>query len=127
MLRLKVELVNVIVWLRSAPYLTETVRSWAGLPDSDTDKAYDEAVSAARSALDDPEFMKRRKSVASTDNSFLMFSEEKMLALAAEEKSATVPVVPFRLPGGETAALHFFEGFLVSTTIDDKDSNPKCS
>ena len=41
-----------------------------------------------------------------------MFSEEKMLALAANEASATVPSVPFRLPGGEAAALDFFEGFL---------------
>lgn len=94
------------------PYSTETVRSWAGLSDGDADKAYDDAVAAARAALDDPEFMKRRKAVASTDNSFVMFSEEKMLALAAEEESTTVPVVPFRLPGGETAALDFFDGFL---------------
>ena len=56
--------------------------------------------------------MKRRKRVSRVDNSFVMFSEEKMLALAAEEASATVPSVPFRLPGGEAAALDFFEGFL---------------
>jgi hypothetical protein len=41
-----------------------------------------------------------------------MFSGEKMLALAAEEASVAIPVVPFRLPGGESAALDFFGGFL---------------
>jgi hypothetical protein len=36
---------------------------------------------AAFAALNDPELVKRRKGVASVDNAFLMFSEEKMLAM----------------------------------------------
>jgi len=90
----------------------DTVRSWAGLADNDTDAAYDDAVAAAYVALNDPALTRRRKGVSSVDNAFLMFSGEKMLALAAEEASVAIPVVPFRLPGGESAALDFFGGFL---------------
>ena len=63
-------------------------------------------------ALNDPEFTRRRKRVSATDTAFVMLREEKMLALAAEERSATIPAVPFRLPGGETAALEFLDAYL---------------
>ena len=99
-------------WTRGELPPLETVRGWATLPDNETDKAYDDAVAAAYTALNDPELVKRRKGVASVDNAFVMFSEEKMLALAAEEASVAIPPVPFRLPGGETAAIEFFDAFL---------------
>jgi len=90
----------------------ETARAWAKMPDSAEAAEYDAAVAAAKRALSDPEFTKRRKMTASTDNAFLMFSEEKMLALAAEESAAAIPSVPFRMPGGEPEVRDFYDGFL---------------
>ena len=90
----------------------DDARAMAGLPDGEFDAAYDAAMEAAVAALNDPEFNRRRKAVSATDNAFVMLREEKMLALAAEERSATIPAVPFRLPGGETAALDFLDGYL---------------
>ena len=78
----------------------DDVRAMAGLPDGEFDAAYDAAMEAAVAALNDPEFTRRRKRVSATDTAFVMLlGEEKMLALAAEERSATIPAVPFRLPG----------------------------
>ena len=79
---------------------------------SSCSRRYDEAVAAARAALDDPELAKRRKGRARTDNAFVMFSEERMLALAAEEAAVSIPPVPFRMPGGEAETLANFAGFL---------------
>ena len=90
----------------------DDVRAMAGLPDGEFDAAYDAAMEAAVAALNDPEFTRRRKRVSATDTAFVMLREEKMLALAAEERSATIPAVPFRLPGGETAALEFLDAYL---------------
>ena len=67
-------------------------------------------MAAAYQAINDPELVKRRKGRSRTDNAFVMFSEERMLALAAEEAAVAIPPVPFRMPGGETETLANFSG-----------------
>ena len=91
----------------------ETVRSLAGLPDSDFDLRRDAAVAKLAEALADPAFARSRKGGgARTDDAFVMLSESRMLARAAEEADRALPSVPFRVPGGEDAAVRCFEGFL---------------
>lgn len=92
--------------------LVDSTRAWAKLPDKEEDEKYDSAVAAAYEAINDPELVKRRKGRSRTDNAFVMFSEERMLALAAEEAAVAIPPVPFRMPGGETETLANFSGFL---------------
>lgn len=90
--------------------LVDSTRAWAKLPDKEEDEKYDFAVAAAYEAINDPELVKRRKGRSRTDNAFVMFSEERMLALAAEEAAVAIPPVPFRMPGGETETLANFSG-----------------
>ena len=101
----------------------ETVRSLAGLPDSDFDLRRDAAVAKLAEALADPAFARSRKGGgARTDDAFVMLSESRMLARAAEEADRALPSVPFRVPGGEDAAVRCFEGFLdFYTATNDRE------
>lgn len=99
----------------------KTVLSWSKTLDEPDDIAHDAAVALATAAMNDPSIQKARKSTGS-ENSFVLVSEVATQKRAAEEAGKVTPVVPFRLPGGETSAVRFFNGFLdFYTATNDKE------
>ena len=94
----------------ATPSLASVV-AMARAPDDPDDARHDAAEAALEAFLADASTRKRRNATG-TENAFVLFSEEKAVARAREEAARAPPAVPFRLPGGEAAALRFLDGFL---------------
>ena len=94
----------------ATPSLASVV-AMARAPD-DPDDARHDAAEAALEAFRADASLRKKRNATGTENAFVLFSEEKIGARAREEAARAEPTVPFRLPGGETAALLFLDGFL---------------
>ena len=95
---------------RDVPPLASVV-AMARAPDDPFDVAHDAAEAAFEAIVSDASWKKKKVSTGS-ENAFVLFSEDAVAARAAEEAARATPTVPFRLPGGETSALRFLDGFL---------------
>ena len=85
----------------------------ARAPDDPFDVAHDAAEAAFEAIVSDASWRKKKVSTGSrSENAFVLFSEDALAARAAEEAARATPTVPFHLPGGETSALRFLDGFL---------------
>ena len=88
-----------------------SVVAMARAPDDPDDVRHDAAEALAESVVTDASYRKKRAATGS-ENAFVLFSESATKTRASEEAARAAPPVPFRLPGGETAALRFLDGFL---------------
>ena len=88
-----------------------SVVAMARAPDNVDDVRHDAAEALAESVVTDASYRKKRAATGS-ENAFVLFSESATKTRASEEAARAAPPVPFRLPGGETAALRFLDGFL---------------
>ena len=88
-----------------------SVVAMARAPDNVDDVRHDAAEALAESVVNDASYRKKRAATGS-ENAFVLFSESATKTRASEEAARAAPPVPFRLPGGETAALRFLDGFL---------------
>ena len=88
-----------------------SVVAMARAPDDPDDVRHDAAEALAESVVNDASYRKKRAATGS-ENAFVLFSESATKTRASEEAARAAPPVPFRLPGGETAALRFLDGFL---------------
>ena len=96
--------------VREMPSLASVV-AMARAPDDPDDVRHDAAEALAESVVTDASYRKKRAATGS-ENAFVLFSESATKTRALEEAARAAPPVPFRLPGGETAALRFLDGFL---------------
>ena len=74
--------------------------------------AHDAAEAAFEAIVSDASYRKKKKSTGSENAFVLLKGEDAVKARALEEAARATPSVPFRLPGGEHAALRFLDGFL---------------
>jgi hypothetical protein len=89
-----------------------SVVAMARVSDDPFDVAHDAAEAAFEAIVSDASYRKKKKSTGS-ENAFVLFKgEDAVKARALEEAARATPSVPFRLPGGEHAALRFLDGFL---------------
>lgn len=88
-----------------------SVVAMARAPDDPDDVRHDAAEALAESVVNDASYRKKRAATGS-ENAFVLFSESATKTRASEEAARAAPPVPFRLPGGEAAALRFLDGFL---------------
>lgn len=88
-----------------------SVVAMARAPDDPDDVRHDAAEALAESVVNDASYRKKRAATG-TENAFVLFSESATKTRASEEAARAAPPVPFRLPGGEAAALRFLDGFL---------------
>ena len=98
-----------------------SVVAMARAPDDPDDVRHDAAEAVAESLMTDASYRKKRAATGS-ENAFVLFSESATKTRATEEAARAAPPVPFRLPGGEAAALRFLDGFLdFYTATNDAD------
>jgi len=98
-----------------------SVVAMARAPDDPDDVRHDAAEAVAESLMTDASYRKKRAATGS-ENAFVLFSESATKTRALEEAARAAPPVPFRLPGGEAAALRFLDGFLdFYTATNDAD------
>jgi len=88
-----------------------SVVAMARAPDDPDDVRHDAAEAVAEAVVTDASYRKKRAATG-TENAFVLFSESATKTRALEEAARAAPPVPFRLPGGEAAALRFLDGFL---------------
>jgi hypothetical protein len=88
-----------------------SVVAMARAPDDPDDVRHDAAEALAESVVTDASYRKKRAATG-TENAFVLVSESATKTRALEEAARAAPPVPFRLPGGEAAALRFLDGFL---------------
>ena len=98
------------LFVREMPSLASVV-AMARAPDDPDDVRHDAAEALAESVVTDASYRKKRAATGS-ENAFVLFSESATKTRALEEAARAAPPVPFRLPGGETAALRLLDGFL---------------
>ena len=89
-----------------------SVVAMARVSDDPFDVAHDAAEAAFEAIVSDASYRKKKKSTGSENAFVLLKGEDAVKARAAEEAARATPSVPFRLPGGEHAALRFLDGFL---------------
>jgi hypothetical protein len=89
-----------------------SVVAMARVSDDPFDVAHDAAEAAFEAIVSDASYRKNKKSTGSENAFVLLKGEDAVKARALEEAARATPSVPFRLPGGEHAALRFLDGFL---------------
>jgi hypothetical protein len=89
-----------------------SVIAMARVSDDPFDVAHDAAEAAFEAIVSDASYRKKKKSTGSENAFVLLKGEDAVKARALEEAARATPSVPFRLPGGEHAALRFLDGFL---------------
>jgi hypothetical protein len=89
-----------------------SVVAMARVSDDPFDVAHDAAEAAFEAIVSDASYRKKKKSTGSENAFVLLKGEDAVKARALEEAARATPSVPFRLPGGEHAALRFLDGFL---------------
>ena len=89
-----------------------SVVAMARVSDDPFDVAHDAAEAAFEAIVSDASYRKKKKSTGSENAFVLLKGEDAVKTRALEEAARATPSVPFRLPGGEHAALRFLDGFL---------------